>query len=255
MGPRPARLAHRVLGDGRARISATRSTFTAAASISCSRITRTRSRRARARTAASASRATGCTTASCRPNGEKMSKSLGNVKLDQGSPGRVRRRDRAARAADGALPPAARLDGPARRRDAPEARPHVRRAARRRHRAARSRLRRPTEPPAGVLAALEDDLNTPEAVAELFGLVRAANRATDAAEKRALARVAARRRLAARPARRRPAAWFARRRQAERELDDAEIDSLVAQRDALRRERNFKEADRIRQRARPHAAS
>src|SRR6185312_4281618 len=45
----------------------------------------------------------------------------------------------------------------------------------------------PTEPPAAVLAALEDDLNTPEALAELFGLVRAANRATDAGEKRALA--------------------------------------------------------------------
>ncbi len=42
-------------------------------------------------------------------------------------------------------------------------------------------------PPAGMLAALEDDLNTPEAFAELFALVRAANRATDAAEKRALA--------------------------------------------------------------------
>ena len=38
-----------------------------------------------------------------------------------------------------------------------------------------------------MLAALEDDLNTPEALAELFGVVRAANRATDAAEKRALA--------------------------------------------------------------------
>ena len=38
-----------------------------------------------------------------------------------------------------------------------------------------------------MLAALEDDLNTPEAIAELFGVVRATNRATDAAEKRALA--------------------------------------------------------------------
>ena len=38
-----------------------------------------------------------------------------------------------------------------------------------------------------MLAALEDDLNTPEAVAELFGVVRATNRATDPAEKRALA--------------------------------------------------------------------
>jgi len=103
----------------------------------------------------------------------------------------------------------------------------------------------PTEPPAAVLAALEDDLNTPEAIAELFGLVRAANRTTDAAEKRALAEslraggwllglLAAD-----------PAAWFAAGKAEGGE--DAEIDSLVARRDALRRERNFKEADRIRQ--------
>jgi cysteinyl-tRNA synthetase len=38
-----------------------------------------------------------------------------------------------------------------------------------------------------VLAALEDDLNTPLAIAELFGLVRSANRSADAAERRALA--------------------------------------------------------------------
>jgi cysteinyl-tRNA synthetase len=101
------------------------------------------------------------------------------------------------------------------------------------------------EPPTAVLAALEDDLNTPEAIAELFGLVRAANRATDPAEKHALAEslraggwllglLAAD-----------PAAWFAAGQAGGG--DDAEIDSLVARRDALRRERNFKEADRIRQ--------
>ncbi len=66
VGPRPPGLAHRMLGDGRGASWARRSTSTAAASICCSRITRTRSRRAPARTAASASRATGCTTASCR---------------------------------------------------------------------------------------------------------------------------------------------------------------------------------------------
>ena len=67
-------------------------------------------------------------------DGEKMSKSLGNVRLVARPLGRARRRDGAARAADGALPPAARLDGAARRRGAAKARPHVRRAARRRHR-------------------------------------------------------------------------------------------------------------------------
>jgi cysteinyl-tRNA synthetase len=39
-----------------------------------------------------------------------------------------------------------------------------------------------------------------------------------------------------------PVAWFAKGGGG----DDAEIDSLVQQRDALRRERKFKEADRIR---------
>jgi cysteinyl-tRNA synthetase len=101
------------------------------------------------------------------------------------------------------------------------------------------------EPPADVLAALEDDLNTPEAVAALFGLVRAANRAVDAAEKRSLAeQVRAGGWLLGLLAAD-PESWFASGRTAGGE--DAEIDSLVAQRDALRRERNFKEADRIRQ--------
>jgi cysteinyl-tRNA synthetase len=100
------------------------------------------------------------------------------------------------------------------------------------------------EPPAGVLAALEDDLNTPVAAAELFGIVRAANKATDPAEKRALAdslRAGAwlLGLLAADPA-----AWFASGKAGG--SDDAEIDTLVAQRDAFRRERKFAEADRIR---------
>jgi cysteinyl-tRNA synthetase len=75
--------------------------------------------------------------------------------------------------------------------------------------------------------------------------VRAANRATDAVEKRSLAEslraggwllglLAAD-----------PGEWFATGKTGGGE--DAEIDSLVARRDALRRERNFKEADRIRQ--------
>jgi cysteinyl-tRNA synthetase len=98
------------------------------------------------------------------------------------------------------------------------------------------------EPPAGVLAALADDLNTPEALAELFGAARAANRAADAAEKRAHAE-----RLRAGAwllglLTQDPEAWFG----AAPKADDAEIDSLVKQRDAFRKERNFQEADRIR---------
>jgi len=98
------------------------------------------------------------------------------------------------------------------------------------------------EPPAGVLAALADDLNTPEALAELFGVVRAANRATDLAEKRALAESLRAGAWLLGLLTQDPAVWFG----AGAGADDAEIDSLVKQRDAFRKERNFQEADRIR---------
>jgi cysteinyl-tRNA synthetase len=100
-------------------------------------------------------------------------------------------------------------------------------------------------PPAAVLAALEDDLNTPEALAELFGLVRATNRATDPAEKRALAESLRAGAWLLGLLAQDPTAWFASG-VAGGAGGDAEIDSLVKQRDAFRRERNFAEADRIR---------
>jgi cysteinyl-tRNA synthetase len=112
-----------------------------------------------------------------------------------------------------------------------------------------------TEPPAAVLAALEDDLNTPEAIAELFGLVRAANRATDAGEKRALAESLRAGGWLLGVLAADPDAWLGYMRASGTRSGadltagpgaDAEIDSLVRQRDALRRERNFAEADRIR---------
>ncbi len=99
-------------------------------------------------------------------------------------------------------------------------------------------------PPAGVLAALEDDLNTPEAFAELFALVRATNRATDVAEKRALAESLRAGAWLLGLLTQEPQTWFGAGGAAG--SDDGEIDSLVKQRDALRRERNFAEADRIR---------
>jgi cysteinyl-tRNA synthetase len=114
-------------------------------------------------------------------------------------------------------------------------------------------------PPAGALAALEDDLNTPEAVAELFGAVRAANRSTDAAAKRALAESLRAGAWLLGVLTHDPAEWFTRSaagnassnvsfegRSADQAADNVEIDSLVKQRDALRREKNFAEADRIR---------
>ena len=114
-------------------------------------------------------------------------------------------------------------------------------------------------PPAAALAALEDDLNTPEAVAELFGVVRAANRSTDAAEKRALAESLRAGAWLLGVLTHDPAEWFTRSavgkasskvafegRSGAEAADNVEIDSLVKQRDALRREKNFAEADRIR---------
>ena len=114
-------------------------------------------------------------------------------------------------------------------------------------------------PPAAALAALEDDLNTPEAIAELFGVVRAANRSTDAAEKRAVAESLRAGAWLLGVLTHDPAEWFTRSavgkasskvafegRSGAEAADNVEIDSLVKQRDALRREKNFAEADRIR---------
>jgi cysteinyl-tRNA synthetase len=99
-------------------------------------------------------------------------------------------------------------------------------------------------PPAGVLAALEDDINTPEAIAELFGVVRATNKATDPAEKRALAESLRAGAWLLGLLTQEPQTWFAAGASAGG--DAPEIDSLVKQRDALRKAKNFAEADRIR---------
>jgi cysteinyl-tRNA synthetase len=99
-------------------------------------------------------------------------------------------------------------------------------------------------PPPAVLAALEDDLNTPAALAELFTLARAANRATDPAERRRLAEALRAGGALLGLLGADPQAWFGGAAQGG--ADDAAIDSLVAQRDELRRERKFAEADAIR---------
>jgi cysteinyl-tRNA synthetase len=101
-------------------------------------------------------------------------------------------------------------------------------------------------PPARVLAALEDDINTPEAIAELFNVVRATNRATEPLEKRALAESLRAGAWLLGLLTQDPAAWFGTG--SGPKGDDAEIDSLVKQRDAFKRQRNFKEADLIRDR-------
>jgi cysteinyl-tRNA synthetase len=102
-------------------------------------------------------------------------------------------------------------------------------------------------PAEAVVAALEDDLNTPQALAELFSLTRAANRAADAAERRALAASLRAGAWLMGLLQQDPAAWFAGAgAPGEATMSGTEIEALVARRESLRRERNFAEADKIR---------
>ncbi len=104
--------------------------------------------------------------------------------------------------------------------------------------------------PAPVVAALEDDLNTPQAIAELFALARAANKAEDAAERRAQAHALREGARLLGLLGRAPADWFAGggAAGAGAGLAEAEIEALLERREALRREREFAEADAIRDR-------
>jgi cysteinyl-tRNA synthetase len=103
------------------------------------------------------------------------------------------------------------------------------------------------EPPAPVVAALEDDLNTPKALAEVFTLARQLNKATDEGERRALALAiyAAGDLLGflATDAEQ----WFAGSRDGDGPTE-AEIANLVEQRNKARADRDFATADAIRDR-------
>jgi cysteinyl-tRNA synthetase len=103
--------------------------------------------------------------------------------------------------------------------------------------------------PPGVLVALEDDLNTPLALSELLGVARSLNTSRDDAERGRLARTLRAGGALLGLLQADPQAWFARSGgTAADDIDAAEIDSLLAQRDAFRRDRNYWEADRIRDR-------
>lgn len=97
-----------------------------------------------------------------------------------------------------------------------------------------------------VLAALEDDLNTPMAVRRLHGLLDDFNDASrrDAVDGQADTLLSAGRILGL--LQQDPEDWFRWTPANSDTLDDAEIDSLVVARRAARADRNFEEADRIR---------
>jgi cysteinyl-tRNA synthetase len=100
--------------------------------------------------------------------------------------------------------------------------------------------------PAGVLRALEDDLNTPEALAELAELVRAVNRAGDPAEQRQQADALRAGGWLLGLLQQDPAQWFAGTAAEGDGPTEAGIDELLAERERLRAERQFEAADRIR---------
>jgi cysteinyl-tRNA synthetase len=96
----------------------------------------------------------------------------------------------------------------------------------------------PGEPDEAVLAALGEDLNTPQALALLHEQVHAVNRAPEAEKPRLAGRLRGSAALLG-LLQQDPGAWF-------QGDGDVRIDRLVAERWAARQARNFKEADRLR---------
>jgi cysteinyl-tRNA synthetase len=105
-------------------------------------------------------------------------------------------------------------------------------------------LRASAEPPASFLEALEDDLNTPKALAEMFSLAKTLNKSTDDEERRSQAASL----LAAGELmglmRSDPEEWFADTTGAE--LSATEIDALLVEREEARASKDFAKADGIR---------
>ncbi|MEO0575870.1 MAG: cysteine--tRNA ligase [Pseudomonadota bacterium] len=97
---------------------------------------------------------------------------------------------------------------------------------------------------AAFIATLHNDLNTPQAMAELFQMARRLNASKDPVERATLANTMRRCASLIGFLEREPDAWFA----AQRNSDDdaAEIDQLVAQRVAAKKARDFGTADSIR---------
>jgi cysteinyl-tRNA synthetase len=102
------------------------------------------------------------------------------------------------------------------------------------------------EVPFEVLAALEDDLNTPMAISHVHGLATALNKATDPAERVRLkgSLLAAGRLLGI--LQENPAVWFQGEADGAQSEDAALIDGLIERRRDARKAKDFAEADRIR---------
>jgi cysteinyl-tRNA synthetase len=106
-------------------------------------------------------------------------------------------------------------------------------------------LRASGEPPAPFINALEDDINTPKALAEMFRIARALNKTSNEAERHTLAASL----LAAGDVmglvQEDPEAWFAG--DSDGELSAEDIESLLQKREDARANKHFKAADAIRE--------
>ncbi|WP_154662503.1 cysteine--tRNA ligase [Solimonas flava] len=100
--------------------------------------------------------------------------------------------------------------------------------------------------PEAFVAALEDDINTPMALAELFELARAANKAVDPAEKARIKAQMLDAGLLLGLLQQAPSAWFAQAPAAAGAPSADEIEALLAQRTAARQNKQWAESDRIR---------
>jgi cysteinyl-tRNA synthetase len=103
------------------------------------------------------------------------------------------------------------------------------------------------EPPFDVIAALEDDLNTPMAISHLHELATRLNKATGPAERSACkgALLAGGRLLGL--LQQEPEAWFRWKPAGGAALDESAIADFIRRRQEARKSRNFAEADRIRE--------
>jgi cysteinyl-tRNA synthetase len=97
--------------------------------------------------------------------------------------------------------------------------------------------------PASIEAALEDDLNTPQALAEVARIAGEARKASDAGERARLKSELLGAGLALGLLQQSPEAWFARGASGD---DDARIQALVDERNDAKKTRDFARADAIR---------
>jgi cysteinyl-tRNA synthetase len=107
-------------------------------------------------------------------------------------------------------------------------------------------VRTAAEPSATLLEALEDDLNTPKAMAEFFALAKTLNKASDAAERERLAATMFASGDLMGLLQTDPESWFAG--DVEGQLSADEIEALIDKRNAARAAKDFAAADAYRDR-------